>query len=151
MGIGRIPFAPGTWGSVLGVGWFLLLLSAGNWWVFAAGTIAAVLASVYVCGRAEAILQRRDPPSVVLDEIAAVPGCFATALLAWGTTDGRAMTMWLIAGFVLFRLFDIWKPWPVRQAQRLPGGWGVVLDDVLAAVYVNLVLLAAWGVMRWVD
>jgi phosphatidylglycerophosphatase A len=168
MGIGRIPFAPGTWGSVLGIGWFLLLVAAGNWWVFAIGSVVAVLAAVRVCGRAEEIMQRRDPPSVVLDEIVAIPLCMVSLVIAAhidghpASEPGTAMInqsalltakvsgLWLFIGFVLFRFFDIWKPWPIRQSQRLPGGWGVVMDDVLAAVYVNLVMLAAWSVMRWV-
>jgi phosphatidylglycerophosphatase A len=160
-GIGRIPFAPGTWGSVLGVAWFLLLVAAGNWWVSAIGSVAAVLAAVWICGRAEEILQRRDPPSVVLDEIVAMPMCFPVWAMAFPQKSAEAwggvrdvMEVRLLLSFALifalFRLFDIWKPWPVRQSQRLPGGWGVVLDDLLAAVYVNLVLLAAWGLMRWV-
>ena len=128
-------------------------------------------------------MQRRDPPSVVLDEIVAIPICMISVSLIihfkpdmWlelqremlgnhesklvssisvAITDTRNLLdpqnygLWTLGAFALFRLFDIWKPWPIRQSQRLPGGWGVVMDDVLAAVYVNLVMLAAWGVMQW--
>jgi phosphatidylglycerophosphatase A len=159
-GIGRIPVAPGTWGSLLGLGWFLLLTLIG-WWpdILVCATLSA-LAAVYVCGKAEESMQQRDPPSVVLDEIVAVPFCFVFMLiirLIAASEPNPLRKLFFNSEFffmatviALFRLFDIWKPWPIRQSQRLPGGWGVVMDDVLAAVYVNLVMLAAWGVMRWV-
>jgi phosphatidylglycerophosphatase A len=160
-GIGRIPFAPGTWGSVLGVGWFLMLTQIG-WWpeILVCATLTA-LAAVYVCGEAEKSMQQRDPPSVVLDEIVAVPFCFVFVPILqvfalpefgpWRKLFYNHQFIFAAAVTGLFRLFDIWKPWPIRQSQRLPGGWGVVMDDVLAAVYVNLVMLAAWSVLRWMD
>lgn len=148
-GVGRIPFAPGTFGSVVGLAWFALLLATGNFWLYVAGLALGIGLSVWLCGAAEKILQQTDPSSVVLDEIAAMPLCF----MAWVATD------WFRRGhlpepesfftspnwgftafvFVLFRFFDILKPWPVRQSQKLPGGWGVTVDDLLAAVYVNAV------------
>ncbi len=75
-GVGRIPVAPGTFGSVAGVLWFGLLLLTGSMWLFIAGTIAAIALSVWLCGAAEKILGQTDPGSVVLDEIAAMPVCF---------------------------------------------------------------------------
>src|SRR5664280_1187244 len=75
-GIGRIPVASGTFGSVAGVLWFTLLLLTGNLWLFAAGTIAAIALSVWLCGAAEKTLGQTDPGSVVLDEIAAMPVCY---------------------------------------------------------------------------
>lgn len=154
-GIGRIPVAPGTFGSVVGVLWFALLLLTGNVWLFTAGTLAAIAVSVWLCGVAEQILGQRDPGSVVLDEIVALPVCF----LGWvavqagktGTLPGlgaffSAHTWPLTLGvFVAFRFFDVAKPWPVYQSQSLPGGWGVTIDDVLAAVYVNVVVLAVYA------
>jgi phosphatidylglycerophosphatase A len=147
-GIGRIPFAPGTFGTLLGLGWLMLLLWPGNYYLFLAGIVAGVLFSVWLCGEAEQILQKHDPPSVVLDEITALPICFVplvtSAWLHGGSLPKPAelftsKTWWLTAGlFALFRLFDIWKPWPVRQSQQLSGGWGVTVDDVLAAGYAAL-------------
>ena len=151
LGIGRIPFAPGTFGSALGLLWFLLLLASGNFWLFAAAILLSTALSVWLCGAAEEILGEKDPPSVVLDEIIALPVCF----LPWVASD------WFRKGqmpapefffnhqnwhvtliiFLLFRAFDILKPWPVRQSQALPGGWGVVIDDLLAATYVALLTL----------
>ena len=154
-GVGRIPVAPGTFGSVVGVLWFGLLLLTGSMWLFVAGTIAAIVLSVWLCGAAEKILGQTDPGSVVLDEIAAMPVCFLgwVALLVCKTNElpraahfFSAHTWPLTLGvFVAFRFFDVAKPWPVYQSQSLPGGWGVTIDDVLAAVYVNLVVLLVYA------
>jgi phosphatidylglycerophosphatase A len=144
--VGRIPFAPGTFGSLLGLLWFGVLLSTQNIWGFVGGMIGGVLAAVWICGRAEAILKERDPGSIVLDEICAMPICFVPWVVSelsrqktWPALETffGAKTWYLTALiFILFRIFDILKPPPVRQSQRLPGGWGVVTDDVLAALYV---------------
>ena len=76
-GSGRAPFAPGTFGSIVGVLWFLLLVAAGNVWIFSLGILAGLAASVWLCGEGEKILRQKDPGSVVMDEIAAIPICFA--------------------------------------------------------------------------
>ena len=155
-GIGRIPVAPGTLGSLVGMLWFGLLLMTGNLWLFAGGTLAGITVSVWLCGVAEQRLGQTDPGSVVLDEIVAVPVCFLgwVILLVCQTGSLPAFTYffaartWLLTlgVFVACRVFDIAKPWPVRQSQSLPGGWGITVDDVLAALYVNvLVLLVAAG------
>src|SRR5437764_9096232 len=75
-GVGRIPFAPGFFGSLVGVLWFGLLLATGNLWLFATGALAGVALSVWICGAAEKILAQKDPGSLVLDEITALPICF---------------------------------------------------------------------------
>lgn len=150
-GIGRIPFAPGTFGSLAGLLWFALLLKTENLWLYVAGVLLGICLSVWLCGAAERILKQTDPDSVVLDEITALPLCF----LAWVAADWFRISQlpslesflgaraWIQTAilFGLFRLFDILKPWPLRQSQRLPGGWGVTIDDVLAALYVALVSL----------
>jgi phosphatidylglycerophosphatase A len=150
-GVGRIPFAPGTFGSLLGLGWFAMLIATGNFWAYLAGAIEGIAFSIWLCDDAERILDKKDPGSVVLDEMIAIPFCFLPWVASeWWRTDtlpalaiffaGRAL--WMTLGIVaLFRVFDIWKPWPVRQVQRLPGGWGVTIDDLLAAVYVALISL----------
>lgn len=154
-GVGRIPVAPGTFGSLLGLLWGIGLLATGSLWLFAVGTFAGLGLSVWACGIAEHILGERDPGSVVLDEIAALP----LAFLGWlalgiirtgeippvaGLLTGRGW-LELAAVFALFRGFDIWKPWPIRPSQALPGGWGITVDDVLAALLVNLL----WPIMAW--
>ncbi|HEY3861381.1 MAG TPA: phosphatidylglycerophosphatase A [Verrucomicrobiae bacterium] len=155
-GAGRIPFAPGTFGSVVGLGWLAALMCLKSWPLFIAGNVAAVALSVWLCGEGERLLGRKDPGSVVLDEIVAIPICFAAWLVsAWAPHHAwpGAAFLWQhwassIGIFALFRFFDILKPWPVRQSQNLPGGWGVTVDDVLAAVYVNAVVLAVIAVRR---
>lgn len=151
-GIGRIPKAPGTFGSVIGLGWFALLLLPRNECIFLAGTTIGLALSVWLCGIGEKVLNAKDPGSVVFDEIAAIPLCF----LGWvifhlakteafpGVDFFFSKSHWLgTAGvFCAFRFFDVLKPRPVRQSQSLPGGWGVTVDDALAAVYVNVVVLA---------
>jgi phosphatidylglycerophosphatase A len=157
-GAGWAPVAPGTFGSLVGLGWFALLLLTHSWGWFIAGTVAAFALSVWLCGAGEKILQKKDPGSIVLDEIAAMPCCFVVWMLAapepmqkLGPAFFRRHWEATLIVFGLFRLLDVWKPWPVRQSQSLPGGWGVTVDDFLAAAYVNIVIgagiivLFAWG------
>lgn len=158
-GIGRIPVAPGTFGSLLGLLWFALLLWPGNLWFFLGGTFFGVAASVRLCEAGEEILRQNDPGSVVFDEIAAIPLCFFGWLFIDLAQTGIlpdlqyfvSKRVWplTLGVFVLFRVFDIWKPWPIRQSQSIRGGWGVTVDDLLAAVYVNLVVLAAYFGRVW--
>jgi phosphatidylglycerophosphatase A len=155
-GIGRIPIAPGTFGSVLGVLWFMLLLWSGSLWVLAGGAVVGFALSVWLCGIAEKRLGKRDPGSVVLDEITAIPVCFfswvgirlfeTNSLPIPGRFFSTPELLWLLGIFAAFRFFDVVKPWPVRQSQSLPGGWGITVDDFLAALYVNAVVIAIHGV-----
>ena len=150
-GAGRIPGAPGTFGSLVGLLWFALLVATGNFWLYLTWTILGFAFSVWCCGLAEPLLNQTDPPSVVLDEIVAIPVCFlpwtASAWIHQGTLPPpewfftSTNLVFTSAIFVLFRTFDIVKPWPIRQSQRLPGGWGVTVDDVLAALGVALITL----------
>jgi phosphatidylglycerophosphatase A len=150
-GIGRIPKAPGTFGSVVGLAWFALLLMTGNLSLYLIGCLIGLALSVWLCGAGEKILKAKDPGSVVFDEIAAIPICFLGWVIVHLRNTGAFPTpqsffskhnlLATLGVFVAFRLFDIWKPWPVRQSQSFPGGWGVTIDDALAAVYVNVVVL----------
>ena len=136
-GCGYVPKGPGTAGSLggLAVAW-LLHTFAG---MPAPGFVALALVSLYpAIWAADAFAResgQKDPQTVVVDEVVgqwiALAG--ATAL-NWKS--------WLLA-FALFRLFDIWKPWPVRHFEKLPGGTGIVMDDVMAGVYGALVMWAA--------
>jgi phosphatidylglycerophosphatase A len=150
-GVGRIYFAPGTFGSLVGLVWFAALMATKRYELYLLGALCGLGLSVWLCGAAEKILKQRDPPSVVLDEIIAMPFCFLPwvthtwlaqsklpALDTFLTGQGLLVT---VGVFILFRAFDIFKPWPVRQSQRLPGGWGVTVDDLLAAAYVGLLTL----------
>jgi phosphatidylglycerophosphatase A len=140
-GTGCVPKAPGTVGSVAGVAWVAILLLPGDRNLYLTATVLGVFASVWFCGRAEEILQLHDPGSIVIDEIVALPICFLPLVLRdGGLSDVQTVFVenwwWAPLVFGLFRLFDIWKPWPVNQIQNLPGGWGVTADDVLAGSYV---------------
>jgi phosphatidylglycerophosphatase A len=150
-GVGRIPFAPDLFGSLLGLGWCVLLLQTGNCWYYLGGMMAGVAVAVLVCGAAHKTLQDVDARTVVLDKIVAMPICFLpwVAQLAWlgsGTfspfatlvSSGRVLAA--IAALLLFRLVAIIEPWPIRRAQLMGGSWGIVLDDVLAAAYVAALL-----------
>jgi phosphatidylglycerophosphatase A len=125
--------APGTWGSAAGTLYFVLCFSymgiAGNLIASAVGFYFAV----GVCGEAEARLGRRDPAEVILDEFVSMPLCF----LGWQWIAGTQTWPYLgllAAGFVLFRVYDIVKPWVIDSLQELPGGWGIVADDTAAAL-----------------
>jgi phosphatidylglycerophosphatase A len=154
-GVGLMPFAPGMFGSLIGIVWFGLLLATGHLWVFVAGTLAGIALSVWLCGVAERILKQKDPGSVVLDEIVALPICFSGWVIILLCKTGKLPVFedffgrqnWPLAlgVFVAFRFFDVIKPWPVGQSQALPGGWGITVDDVLAAVYVNGLVLLVYG------
>jgi phosphatidylglycerophosphatase A len=122
--------APGTWGSAAGVLYFLVCFYymgvLGNLLASALGAYFAV----GICGEAEARLGKHDPGEVILDEFVAMPLCF----LGWQWLAGSHAWAVLLAGFALFRYFDIRKPWVINSLQELPGGWGIVADDVAAAL-----------------
>ena len=155
LGVGRIPVAPGTFGALVGLLWFALLLAPGRIWSFACGIFVSIAISVWLCDAGEKILGQKDPGSVVLDEIVAMPVCFVgwVAILFFrsGALPGSEMFFsarnWPMAFgvFLAFRFFDVAKPWPVHQSQSLPGGWGITVDDLLAAVYVNALVLLVYA------
>jgi phosphatidylglycerophosphatase A len=136
-GLGHFPFAPGTVGSLATLPLIFLLWRLGGSPAVVAGAVVAALAGYATAGAAAKKLGRPDPGPVVIDEVA---GQFV-ALLFFAPTPTA-----LVTGFLLFRLFDIWKPAPVRQAERLPGGSGIMTDDLVAGLYANLVhQLLRWG------
>jgi len=152
-GIGWIPVAPGTFGSFPGLPLSLATGAASLWLAAAAGlrgagwgtalelALIAILVGVGVpvCGRAARLLGSHDPGPVVFDELVAIP-----LVLAVVPPGARSLPV-LGAAFLLFRLFDILKPPPCRQLERLPGGLGIVADDLGAAVLAGACLAAA----RW--
>ncbi len=132
-GSGWIPGMPGTYGSVVGLGfaWCLMRLPLPAYLV----TLTTLfLVSVWVSTQAEIILQKVDAQVIVIDEVMGVILALAFLPFTWKTA---------VAGFVLFRLFDIWKPFPISRLQDLPRGWGVMMDDVGAGILANLVLQIA--------
>jgi phosphatidylglycerophosphatase A len=140
LGVGRMPLAPGTFGTLWGIplAWAILHLPHPIWQIAA---IAAVcLIGVPICGVAAARFGLKDPGCIVWDELASLPIVFLGLPAA---AMGRVEIT--VAGFVLFRIFDISKLPPVRSLERLPGGWGVMADDIAAALYG----LLAFTVLRW--
>jgi phosphatidylglycerophosphatase A len=136
-GAGYFPFAPGTVGSAVGVALYAALWLTGGWPVALAGFVVATALGYWSAGIAEAHLARRDPGPVVIDEVAGQMLSLLFVPLAAGTA---------LAGFLLFRLFDIVKPFPCRRLEKLPGGSGIMTDDLMAGIYANLVLQA---LVRW--
>ena len=146
-GLGRLPVAPGTWGSLPPTIIFALC------WQFGAPavSITVLMAVLAVAGSvlcvkfapaAIAATRKNDPGEVVVDELAGQAVTFLTVplLITEALTTGQ---IWAVAavGFVLFRIFDIAKPWPIRKLEKFPQGWGVLADDLLAGVYAAIALL----------
>lgn len=139
-GVGFLRPASGTWGSLatLPVAW-LVARSAG-----AAGLLglaaAATAIGIPTAGRVSALRGSGDPSQVVIDEVAGQSLALAVVAFALTRLSPLAIPLsWLAAAFLLFRLFDIVKPGPVRRLESLPGGWGIVMDDVLAGLFAGLV------------
>lgn len=132
LGSGYSPFAPGTAGSAVGVLLFWPLARA-PWPVQVGALLALSLAGVAAASEVARRVGKKDPGLVTVDEVA---GMWAT-LLFLPFTPATALV-----GFLLFRLMDIVKPWPARQLEALPGGWGIVADDLAAGLYAHLALRA---------
>lgn len=133
-GSGRAPVAPGTFGTLPGVVLALALLPTPLP-VYIGITVLLLAVGIPLCGEAAIALGRKDPPSVVWDEI--------VGMLVTMTAVPLSLTS-LLAGFALFRLFDIWKPWPIGWVdRRVQGGLGIMLDDIIAGVMACLLLHAA--------
>lgn len=147
-GVGYMPVAPGTWGSAVGVGIYLLVRMASAQ-VFAVAVargwsvppleafrttfmllmlIVITVAGIWAASRAERLLGRKDPGAVVVDEVVG-------QLIAFVFVPFSAGLWAIVAGFLAFRVFDIWKPYPIRRLEALESGLGIMADDVLAGAY----------------
>lgn len=135
---GYVPGAPGTAGSVVGaaIWWFFVRPLWDRSPVLTIALWAAVFAAgCFISGRAETIFGERDSPHIVIDEICGMAATMFFVAPGWP---------WLAAGFAVFRLFDIVKPFPIGLIdRRMRGGFGVMFDDLAAAIYANLVLQVA--------
>lgn len=156
-GVGYMPIAPGTWGSAVGVGLYLLMRWAilrlvhsfapvNSFLLYDPGTIflaaelvvitLVTLIGIWAASITEKLLQKKDPGKVVIDEVA---GQLIT-LLPVPLLVGGPWRVWVIVGFFLFRAFDIVKPYPVRRLESLPSGLGIVADDLAAGAYAAVIL-----------
>ena len=129
--VGYVPIAPGTFGSALGLGLLWGMRPVGDVGLEIVVLVLVLVLGVWSGSVAERYAGRVDPGIVVIDEVA---GMLITMLLIPVTAIS------VLAGFLVFRALDILKPWPARRLERLPGGFGIMADDVMAAVYGNLVM-----------
>lgn len=148
--VGRVQRGPGTAGSLAGLFYFTVFFAGLPWWLVVLMSLPPLYFAVAICGEAEFRLGQRDPGGVVLDEFVVMPLCFLgwTSLpAAWVNAGPWAV---FLGGFGLFRLFDITKPLGISRLQNLPGGWGVVTDDVAAALATCATLHAlGWAWTIW--
>lgn len=131
LGTGLMPKAPGTWGSLLAIPIFIVLNPYGRS-VYIAVVAALFIAGVYLSGRTARALGVHDHSAIVIDEVVGMLVTWIAVTPGWFT---------IIAGFVLFRVFDIVKPWPIRRIDReMEGGMGIMLDDLVAGAMAAVVL-----------
>lgn len=131
-GSGLMPFAPGTWGTLAAMPVYLLLVGS-SWPIYLLCTMAAFGLGIAVSNKVSSDLNVHDYSGIVWDEVV---GYLLTMFLV------PLSFVWMVVGFFLFRLFDIWKPYPIRLVDKsVSGGLGIMLDDVLAAI-------PAWGILQ---
>lgn len=158
-GVGYLPLAPGTWGSIVGVliyllfGWFESNIStsfaAKGWteaqitaWIHAGNLIIFLLfclLGIWAANRSTVLFKDKDPSQAVVDEVIGqlIVFLFIPFEMRW---------YFVLSGFLLFRLFDIWKPYPIDSLQNLPAGIGVCADDILAGIYGGICLAFLYAV-----
>ena len=133
-GVGFIPYAPGTYGSIVAAAIYLLLpqmLFSGKGWLWYTGFLVILIAlAVWLSSKAEEKLGY-DAPQIVIDEVC---GFFLSVFLL-----PKSFLMAVYA-FVIFRALDIAKPFPIKASQKIPRGWGIVLDDLIAGIYTNILI-----------
>ncbi len=136
-GSGLMPVAPGTWGTLAAMPVYLLIAHTA-WPIYLTLTVLAFFLGVFICDKVSSELGVHDFSGIVWDEVVGYLLTMCSAPVGLG---------WMLLGFCLFRLFDIWKPEPIRMVdQRVKGGLGIMLDDVLAAVPAFLIMqLFIWG------
>ncbi|MBN2689064.1 MAG: phosphatidylglycerophosphatase A [Gammaproteobacteria bacterium] len=130
-GSGLSPIMPGTCGTLIAIPIYLILRQLPQW-LYLGIILAFFLFGIWLCQQVTEMLGEHDHPSIVWDEIVGYLFTMALAPNSW---------ILILAGFLLFRLFDIWKPWPIRNCdKKIAGGFGIMLDDLLAALYSATIL-----------
>ncbi len=129
--VGYLPIAPGTWGSLVAVAIWFVIIESTSTITFIIAIIIIFILGVFTSSITERHLAQKDPSIIVIDEWVGqwIALLFLPKSLLWG-----------LVAFALFRLFDIWKPYPIKALDKMPSGWGIMLDDVLAGVYALLVI-----------
>lgn len=139
LGAGAAPYAPGTFGTLAAIPLYLVLSHYLSWPVYALVVLVMFVAGIWLCDRTERDIGEHDHSGIVWDEFV---GYLVTMFAI--PTNGY----WWITGFFLFRLFDVWKPVPIRQLERrYRNGFGNMADDLLAGIYANVVL--QFSVLVW--
>jgi len=156
-GVGYLPLAPGTWGSMVAVGIYVGMSTlfgsyryapsvmppeffvAGIHSVILIGLLLFILLGIWASGRSIPLLGNSDPSQAVVDEVMGqlVVFLFVPFTRSWPL---------IVAGFLLFRLFDIWKPYPIRQLEILPNGLGICADDIVAGIYAGICLSVIYAI-----
>jgi phosphatidylglycerophosphatase A len=132
LGSGAAPYAPGTFGTLAAIPVYLVFVQFMAWPIYGLIVAAMFVFGVWLCDRTERDIGVHDHSGIVWDEIVGYLVTMFAIPVSW---------IWVVAGFFLFRLFDVWKPFPVRQLERrYQNGFGNMADDLLAGVYANLVL-----------
>ena len=142
LGVGYVPVAPGTFGSLAGLALLVAVRATAQPAAEIAAIVAVFFAGVWAATAAEAHFGHIDPGPVVIDEVL---GMLVTLMLLPVSITGG------LVGFVLFRIFDVIKPPPCNRLEALPGGWGVMCDDFMAAAYAHAcVRILAWLAPAWI-
>ncbi|MDR0646985.1 MAG: phosphatidylglycerophosphatase A [Puniceicoccales bacterium] len=135
--VGYVGKMPGTLGSFIGLIYYTLLFHSFAPANYLLGCLISFYLACVICDEAEIILRKKDPSCVILDEIVAMPFCF---IGLQKSMQQYPVWLFMLLGFILFRIFDILKPLGIKRIQTLKGGLGIVLDDVVAALIVCIIL-----------
>ena len=141
--VGFFPFAPGTIGSAAGILLYVICRSAGILYLEIPIIVALFVLGVVLTVPAEEALGCVDPGPIVIDEVMGMMMTLALLPVGW---------VGMLVGFVMFRVLDVFKPFPARQLEHLHGGYGVMCDDAMAAIYANLLLRGAYHLApKWMS
>ncbi len=141
-GVGYLPYCPGTWASILTLWLTYQIFQTKHVVNLLFWLIFLTIIGIWSAGECERILKKKDASQIVIDEVL---GQFISLLPIYFLA--KEMLLWYVIGLALFRFFDIVKPLGIKQIQKLPGGYGVMADDILAGIYSALLI---WGLKTWI-